>query len=285
MGRQLYRTSWKQRLISGNNDEVIAGMPIPRGGTLKNVWGDVHLIATANLDRDLAAGYALSGYILPHMDTTFTVDYDVFWDQMVPKDNDVSLVAGVTSVDTAPETADSSPAEEPGEASTNRLFNVFNFAERVYHREKLLTIASRGLFEPVAASEVDLWMPNDHFTPRVTDNYRVDMTSYALFGLSSFEWDDVTTANETTLDANTTVMLENMELAIKLAMPQIIGLTETGAESPFDTLAALIEELVEPTVEEQTAGAFADVTWRCFSRFTFEVELPSDLAMKGPIAG
>lgn len=284
MGRQLFRTAWKQRLVAGNTDEVIGGMPIPRNGVLANVWGDVHVIATTNRDRDLAMVYACAGYVVPYFDDTKSLSYDSLWDQKIPKDDQVIVTAGAVDLDMQPEAADATPFSDPGIANVNRLYDVGNVAERIYKRERILTIASRGLFEPVASSEVDLWMPTDHFNIRIKKNYRVTTSAYVLFALSAPDISNEETANETTLDASQEAMLENLELAIELAMPSIVGLTEAGAESPFFLLAQLIELLVEPIVESETADSFVGGAYNVFTRFTYEVQL-GNTGQKGPISG
>ena len=283
MTTQLFRTAYKQRLVAGGADEVIGGMPIPASGVLKNVWGDVHIVAASNVDRDIAIVYAVQGYIIPNEDDTVK-NYDTLWDQMVPKDVSISNAAGSIDADLTPETVDGSPVEEPGEVNVNRIWNVGNFAQRIWNREKILTIASRGLFEPVASSEVDLWMPTDHFKVRIKENYKVDQMSYVLFALGIPAMDAVTTTNESTLVKEREVILNNMDWAVQLAMPDILGLTETGATSVYSDLANMIENLVEPVTEEETPGAFIGPVMNVFTRFTYEVQTGPPTT-SGPIAG
>lgn len=284
MGRQLFRTSLKHRLVGSGTDEVIGVMPIPKGGMLTNVWGDVHLVATSNVDRDIAAYYSCQGFIVPFLDDDDQLSVDTLWDREIPKDVDLSATPGVVDVDVTPETADATPVEEPGEVNFNRVFNIGNTAQRIYNRDRLLTVASRGLMEPVVSSQSDLWMPTDHFRIRDSKRYRVDATSYVMFAISNPNMDDMTTANEVTLSNEEQVMYENIELAMGLALPEIMGMTVTGAQSPFSDLAAMIELMVEPTTEEETAGAFGTHGFNVFTRFTYEVQFGAE-GLKGPIAG
>ncbi len=284
MGRQLFRTQYKQRVIGAGSDEVIGVMPIPSGGMVANVWGDVHLVAQTNLDRDLAAVYACGGWIMPTVRATAAVSVDTLFDEMVTKDADASVGAQSVNVDDDPLTADATPFEEPGEPNLSRVYNMGAMAERIYNRERILTIASRGLMEPVASSEVDLWMPTDHFKIRISKKFRVSTPSYLMFAVAVPTLDDMTTTNETSLLAFESRLLENLEMAIELSMPMIVGITEATAETPFAELAQFIEKLVEPTTEEETAGAFAQVIYTVFARFTFEVQL-GRAANSGPIAG
>lgn len=284
MGRQVFRTTWKHRILGSGADEVIAVMPIPRGGKLTNVWGDVHLVSQTNPDRDKAASYGCHGFIIPDYVDSESLSVDTLWDNMVPKDLDIDVTAGARDVDVDPETPVGGPVEEPGEANLNRVFNVANDSVRFYNRERILTVASRGLSEPVVSSEVDLWMPNDHFKVRIKDQFRVENFSYAMIAVSQPSWDEVTTGNESTFDQTQTTMLENLEATMMMALPEILGLTETGAESPFSNFANMIKLLVEPQVEEETASAFTTLNYNVFSRFTFEIELGVE-GTKGPISG
>lgn len=284
MGRQLFRTQYKQIVSPGDSDHVLAGMPIPAGGMLANVWGDVHMVPATNLTKIRACVYAFAGFIVPYFDDTKSITFESLWNQQVPKDDALSVTAGVVNLDMQPESADATAMFEPGQANLNRLFNVGNQAERIYNRERLLSVASRGQPEFVASSEVDLWQPSDHFNVRIRNNYRVQQPSYVLFAVSNPPLDDMTTSAEVTLNSSEEAILNNLELAIELAMPSIVGLTEAGAESPFLELAEFIEKMVEPITEEETAESFADITWTVFARFTFEVQMGAQ-AKDGPISG
>lgn len=284
MGRQLFRKSYKQRVSAGDTDQVVASMPIPAGGMLANVWGEIHSVPSVNLTKIRACLYAVAGYIIPYYDDTKSLSVDTLWDQKVPKDADLSIAAGTDSIDTTPETTDALSFFDAGQANLNKMFNIGGQPERIYHNERLLTVASRGQAEFVASSEADLWQPTDVVRIRIKDNFRVEQPSYVMFAVGNPELNDVSTGNETTLSAIQEVMLNNLELAIQLALPQIVGMTEAGAESPFADLATLIELLVEPIVEEETANSFAGQTWTHFAKFTFEVQLAPDIS-KGPISG
>lgn len=284
MGRQLFRTQYKHRLVSAGADEVIGAMPIPAGGTLKNVWGDVHIHSTTNPDRDDAAGYSVRGALIPEMNDAGGVSLDTFWDEQVPKDVALDVTAASQEIDDTPETADATGFQEPGEPNWNKVFNVVNSVQMIYNREKLMTIGSQGLFEPVASSEVDLWMPNDNFKIRIRQNYKVEMPTYVMFAFNPPAWDATTVTNEATLSAVERNLYQNLSVAMDLALPEVLGLTEGGAESPYAEVATLIGKLVEPIVEEEAGGSFAAVVYHCYSRFTFEIELPTQGRNK-PISG
>ena len=89
--------------------------------------------------------------------------------------------------------------------------------QKIYAREKLMTIASQGLFEPVASSEVDLWMPNDFFKVRIRQNYRVSKPTYCLFAVGVPALDVTTGTNESTLSATQTNLYQNIGVAMDLA--------------------------------------------------------------------
>jgi len=281
--RQLFRTQYKQRLISGGADEVVAVMPIPAGGVLANVWGEVHLVAGTNIDRDLAMVYACSGELVPELDQVGGLSVDTLWDEAVPKDRPLAVTAGSGEIDRQPESADANVFEEPGEQDFNQIFNVVNVTQKIYAREKLMTVASQGLFEPVASSEADLWMPNDVFKVRIRRKYRVEKPTYCMFAIGIPSMDATTATNEATLTDQETNLYQNMGVAMDLALPEVLGLTETGAETPFAEVATMIAKLVEPLVEEETSGAFSSAPLFVFSRFTFEVQFPKR-AVGGPIS-
>ena len=96
-------------MVVAGTDKVISVMPLPPGGELRNVWGEVHLIGTTNKDRDLATVYSLGGYIIPTLASSGPIATDTVFDEMVPKDVDVDVTAGTQDADLEREAADAAP--------------------------------------------------------------------------------------------------------------------------------------------------------------------------------
>ncbi len=282
---QVNRTQYKQRQIATGTDQVIAAMPIPSGAVLTGVWGQVHMVVTASKVRGQAATYACQAYILPaDLEGALNTEVDGYWDTIVPKDDDIVITAASVDIDVDTDNPDTTPFEEPGIININRVFGVAEHGQKVYSREKILTAANSGPVEPVASSEADLWMPTDSFRIRMRKKYRVERPSYLLFAISSPAWDQVTTGNEVMLTGSQWGMYQNMEVAMDLALPEVLGFTEAGAATPFHDVAELIERLLEPMVEEETAGSFATTTWDLWSKFSFQVTLAPKRSV-GVLAG
>ena len=70
------------------------------------------------------------------------------------------------------------------------------------------------------------------------------------------------------------MQLKYMEVVLEQAWMWLVGLVETGAETPWEDAANMIGDFLEPNVNEETAGDFKAVTWQTFSKMTFEITVP-----------
>lgn len=273
---RFFRHSLGQLVALNGADVVIGGALLPSESTLNNVWGEVHLIATNAIDHDNAGMYGAGGYVLPVEDPNATNDFQTIWDTMVPKDSDFS--AGGLDLDA--ESANTAPEFEPGEPNINRLMDlqVNDEANRFFRRRKLLTFASRPVgFD--AGRTPDGYYPVDVFKVRSKKRIRADFMSAAIMAISSPAMDDMTTQVWTSpADSKHWMQIKYLDVTLEQAFMQLAGLVEAGAETPWEDAADLLEDLLEPTVIEVTAGDFAGVNYNVFANLTFDVTVPGLVA-------
>lgn len=273
---RFFRHSLGQVIAAGGADIVIGGVLLPSECTLNNVWGEVHMVGLTAQEFDKAALYGCSGYVLPVEDPNATNSFDTIWDTMVPKDTD--FAAGALDLDA--ESANVSPEFEPGEPNINRLMDlqVNDQDHRFYHRRKMISFASRPVGYNAAATP-DSWIPVDTFRVRSRKNITADFMSAALLGVSSPTMDDVTvTSWASPADSVHWMQIKYLDVTLEQAFMQLAGLVETGAETPWEEAAALLEDLLEPTVVEITAGDFIGFSWNVFAALTFDVTVPGLIA-------
>lgn len=55
---------------------------------------------------------------------------------------------------------------------------------------------------------------------------------------------------------------------------QLMGLTEAGAETPWEEAALLVEEVLEPTVIEETAANFNNGAFDVYTAMTWDISVP-----------
>ncbi len=273
---RFFRHSLGQVVVAPGADTVFGGVLLPSESSLNNVWGEIHIVGLVANQFDQAAVYGAGGYVLLVEDPNATNAFQTIWDTMVPKDADFS--AGALDLDA--ESANTAPEFEPGEPNINRLMDlqVNDEKNRFFKRRKMLSFANRPAgFN--ASDTPDSYIPSDVFQVRSRKNIFADYHSAAVMALSSPAMDDVTTTVwASPADSVHWMQIKYLDVTLEQAFMQLAGLVETGAETPWEDAAAILEDLLEPTVVEVTAGDFAANSWNVFANLTFDVSVPGLIA-------
>lgn len=280
----VYRKEFRHVSLAAGGDRVVGFMPIPPAGSLRNVWGQIHIIA-GQVPVEEAMLLPVRGYVVDMIDLfeLFELTQDQLWDAYIPKDVDISAIAGASDVDINTEGTVSGPFEEPGETNPNALFGWDEPSKMIYNRERLLTFSNSPLgFE---SATPDTYHPAENYSIRVGKRRGLPIFAntggFVAFAVGSPTWDDVTTTLPRGIgppgaDAKQIMAYSHLPTMLELAKPDLLGLTETGAESPYSDIVLLIEDLTEPTVYEETAARFHEATVDIFARFTFEISVPEE---------
>ena len=110
--------------------------------------------------------------------------------------------------------------------------------------------------------------------------------TYCMFGIACPAFDDTTTAVRDILNDSEWFFVTYLRYVVMQAWPQLAGLTEAGAESPFADLAVFLEDLTEPTVLEDLASTgFLAQQMNTWSRFVFSVLTPGEPEMSTVSSG
>ena len=100
--------------------------------------------------------------------------------------------------------------------------------------------------------------------------------SYLLIAVSS-PLTTVTTTTFFTVGTNEEwAMLRYLGETARKMLMQLVGLTEAGAETPWEEAASLVGSLIERVVEE-TAGSFTPNTWTVFTQLTAEIDIDASM--------
>lgn len=264
-----FRHTLYHRAVGGSTDAVIGHCDLPSESRLNRVQGQVHcVLATQELVTSVSL-YGCDGWIidLPDPDTADLVD-DI-WDRLVEKDFDES---GGLDLDTSgPETA---PFDEPGEFNVNRIAGTerLDQEKRWFRRRKMISFAtSPSGFDPAA----DNYFPTDAFRVDAKRGWNSDSWAVALLGFGVPLVDDTTTTIPST-PATEARWLQNkyLEVVLEQAWMDLAGLTETGAETPWEDAVNMVEDVLEPTVVEQNAAAFESGTFNVWSQMTWDISVP-----------
>lgn len=263
--------------VAGGTDQVMVGFPIPAGGTLKNVWIKQRVIGVEGQEYRHACMYGVSGFVIPVIDPDAGTTFEAIWDAQVPKDTDNAV--GAFDLDTAG--ADTDPEFEIGTPDINALFDLTGLApEEIFRRRTMLTLPDSPIgYEKVSAA-VDVFTPVDKWDSQVKRNVRVDSPAVVLFGFSSPDVAATTATVKAIPSEVEWVLLQFMEMTLEQAFIHLIGLVESGAQTPYVEAAAFVAELIEDSVYEETATSFNPQTYRVYTQATFEIEVPGTVSQK-----
>ncbi len=267
--------------IAANSDSVIMGVPIPPGGRLNNVWGEMSVIGPSDVTVHDALAYMVGGYVLPVLDPDEVITYDVIWDEQIPKDQ----VLATGGFDSDTQTADVDPVNEYGEINAEQLvdFEASDVTE-FFHRTKILTIANSLSGITQLTGGTPLWLPSDHFKLNSGKRITCPTPMVALIGVSAPNWDRVTTSPDNTPTEREWGWLKYVDMTIEQAFVSLLSITEAGAETPWDDAITFLANMVEAVVYEDTAGDFVSAAWRVIAHATFDISVPGEIG-GGTITG
>lgn len=266
---QITRKMEGQYAVSANTDRVIAHMPVPAGGKLEQVWFDVSCSA-GSIDVADAVLYGVTGMLtrVPDADTVDTVDDT--WDRMVPKDK-----INTAEIDTDELTPDTTSEFEPGFVELGAAFEIDQLGNVEFFRKRTRISYPQSPFGFIDSTP-DLYTPLDYFKTKAKPMASVEAPSMAMIAFSSPEM-TVTTA--TAFDTPTDhewQMLQWMQVFLMDHWKNLVGLTETGAETPYVDATNFITELLEPVTFEQTGGSYLASTFIVWCAATWQITVPGD---------
>lgn len=226
----------------------------------------------AQVDIDRALGYAVEGYILPVFDPDTFLTYDSLWNRLVPKDTDVQAM----DLDTT--AGDATPFWEPGEADWSKVLRIGLQPEKIYGRKRLLTYAtSPAKVIDTATPFLPGFIPADSFKIDIKKNFFVEQPSVIVFAFASPTFDDTTTTAEGTLLEDEWGRVKYMGEVLKKAHMDLLGITESTAETPWEEATDLMQKHLQPDVFEETAAAFGNATFNVFTEAIIDHSVVGEL--------
>ncbi len=74
--------------------------------------------------------------------------------------------------------------------------------------------------------------------------------------------------------------IKYIDTVLEMAMLDLLGLTESGAETPWEEASALLREYLDPSVLETNAGAMVGASWNAVGELVFDVVVPGTMPTK-----
>ncbi len=275
MTRIFSRRRGEIKLLLGT-DRVLTGMSLPIGTIINNIRGEITLLGTpAALHRLDIVAYAMELWLIPVGDPDAGTAMNTTVDGRVPKDSD-SLVMDLDIGAT-----DATPFWEPGEVAWSQVFDVGYTPEMLYHRDEFLTYASGAVhkFQDGVTPFANEWMAGLKFNYGVKRRLRVTQPSILVAIVASPNLDETDPTEPTQMAETEWPRIQYIESMLEQSLIHLLGLTETGAETPWIEAPASILAHVEPDMFEEDAGAFVAQEYRAFG------EMIVDHTVEGKMGG
>jgi len=265
---RIIRRQVTHTLQAGDQDQVVSHCALPEDSKLNHVWLDIQGVgAAAGISPVIATPVGFSGYIMRVDDPDTPDSVDDIWDRMVPKDIALATNVGVEE-DTLIGAETTAPNYELGQVDPNTLFMVDSMVKEIFLRREILTAARSRM---TAVSGTSLWIPSFEFKSEISRRYSVPTPSIAAFAVSVPAGDITTATVDNTPTRPEWQTIRFIELALEKAFVFLLGLEETGAESPYTDIATTIFDFIEPAVFEETAGAIGQGAFNVWSKITYDV--------------
>lgn len=261
--------------VGAGADKVIFGISLPSDTVINRIQADVSVIGENIKDETVALWYALRGYILPVHDPDLAANLDTIWNQLVPKDTDTQ------TVDLDTEAADTQPFFEVGQADWTKLLDIGLRPRMIYSRERMMTILTHAYLKfqdnqtPFAAR----WVGGEAVHIDIKRRMYVRQPSVLVFGVASPDLGGTTATVESNLSEQKWGQVKYMGDTVKRGLMSLLGLTEAGAETPWDEAVDLLQEHLDPNPYEQTGGRWGSDTWNVFSRAVIDHSVRGQLGV------
>ncbi len=273
----------QQLVATPGTDKVIAVFPVPEGGVFQGCKFLIHAISQtkSNVLQNLS-GYALSAYMFPILDPDTAWDPDTVWDQQLPKDD--QFAANDLDLDTTG--TDTTPDIDWGDANPSLLAGQAGFPSPLYKASRLISFAnSKGGFEidGVSASN-DGYIPTDIWSRSITRSKSAPVHSAVMFGLSSYNFPTPKTAfNLPDSDGDWDILRYADDYQAD-ARKSLVGLTETGAESPYEDALTQLNLYIEHNYESSPTY-FHPASWNVFIQIAAIVDVPGQFSTPALVSG
>lgn len=271
----LHLKRWFNGGAVAGTDQGLCSFPIPDSCRLVQQQGEFKILTESAVDISDAAVYGVQAWLL-QSDTPSTdfLDHDVLWDSFVPKP-----VAGSAAILDISSAADTTAAQEPGQVSITQIFDQEVLSpERIFSREKIIAFGDAPIgFLP---GSPNTWIPTDSFMVKSNKSFRAGGGDMGLvYGLSSPDLAGIATGDDDIIDAFGTAtdgfyVMKYINQFLDKALVELVGLTEAGAESPYEDIMQWLIVMLERASERSGTGAFTAVTWSCLGKMTCGVWVP-----------
>lgn len=261
---------WAASQATGG-DSVVAGMWIPAHTTIRSIKGYINMATSTVLAAGKVALGSFAGWVVRINDPdSVTVMSDV-WDRQIPKDT----TANVMDLD-ASSTGDTSPFWEPGATVWEETFDIGAQPRKLFQRVFMSSLGLNAMavnrdpetpfgYEFIGGKTIPINLKGGLYCPG---------PSLLMFAVGSpLTTNTSVTAAVAALTEPEWGQLQFIDHVLERAMMSLLGLTEAGAETPWDEATSLLRTHLDPQVLELSGGTFVPVTWDTHGELMFEISV------------
>lgn len=264
--------------IAGNTDRVLAACPLPKGGRLLSVHGELHMIGEESQSTAQFMAYGIGGEMVPIVDPVTTITYQAIWDDVVVKSNDPSLAAATPRIDFDWITDDATPQLEPGEMDIDALLGLTQ-GQKEFLPPRIEWVSwAKSRQGGFAAGTPDTFLPSDFKTFSSKRRLIADVPSALMIAISSpllDETEEVAT-HVPPSTAGEWYMLQNLRDTLRDMGKAQAGLIEAGAESPYADASTVIRDVVSKDMLDESTTLYNSMTWDALIVATWLLDFPGD---------
>lgn len=256
--------------VAAGTDVGLCAWAVPEDGVVLDVKASCKIMSGASLALAAVVGYAVDGWFFQIPNDFHESAVNAILDGVIPK------YTAALSFDFDTETANAAPGYEPGEIR-NDVLAQSDGPQHIYQRRKFLGFADGGPYHVTTEHTVHGWHPRDRFSIQRSGPMKARGISGLAFVISSPDMDALTTETKLMPTFGGTAKsewawLKYLDQAMELAVVQMLGLTETGAETPYTDLLDFIEFMISSANVMTTA--LTAIAWTVFMAGSATMSVP-----------
>lgn len=253
---------------------MVAWCPVPDGARLLGVQGELHVIGAEAAPTNQLSAYGFSGELIPIPDPDGSIDINTLWDNMVTKPVEPTTTAATSVVDFDFDTANTDPDTEPGKIDLNDLLGLLDPTKQIMSPHLEWMSFAKGNPISVGAATPDTYTPRSFKTFRSSRTLIAEGSSYAMLAVSSPNLDDDQTTESTEANSKAWAIYENIKNVMNDFWKMQTGLTEAGAESPYDTVTTILTELLSPKMINPVSSLLDPMQYTAFCVADWLIDIP-----------
>lgn len=265
-----------------NSDRVMAFSPVPPGGKVISITGELHVIGTQDTSTLTFSAYGVSGNLIPVIDPDGAIDLNTMWDNMVIKPALVTQAAATVTYDWDWDSTNGEADVAIAEMDLHALSGMANPNKELMKPHVEWLSWPKGPQAGWTAGSPDTFFPTDFKRFKIRPNVVAEkIPHYAMLAFSSPFMIGNEAVTSTVMElASDWALLANVKNVMQDFWRINAGMVEATAENPYAQAAESIQDLVAPAIIQPAADVIFARTYNFLCASTFLLEFEADMVPK-----